>query len=99
MHRSALICCRRTRISALSRPLERNKLVSVVHSSMRTSTIEMSITRFVPLANRIGFPTRTGSARLVDHGAGQLWKITLNPLHLLRRPTEEDAIRADDVPD
>jgi hypothetical protein len=41
--------------------LERNKLASAVHSSMRTSTIEMSITRFVPLANRIGFPTRTGA--------------------------------------
>ena len=37
--RSTLICCRRTRISASSRALERNKLVSAVHSSMRTSTI------------------------------------------------------------
>jgi hypothetical protein len=34
-----LICCRRTRISASSRTFERNKLVSAVHSSMRTSTI------------------------------------------------------------
>ena len=39
LRRSTLICCRRTRISASSRPLERNKLVSAVHSSMRTSTI------------------------------------------------------------
>ena len=31
--------CRRTRISASSRALERNKLVRAVHSSMRTSTI------------------------------------------------------------
>src|SRR5258708_17487509 len=39
LRRSTLICYRRTRISASSRPLERNKLVSAVHSSMRTSTI------------------------------------------------------------
>ena len=39
LRRSTLICCRRTRISASSRALERNKLVSAVHSSMRTSTI------------------------------------------------------------
>ena len=39
LRRSTLICCRRTRISASSRTLERNKLVSAVHSSMRTSTI------------------------------------------------------------
>jgi hypothetical protein len=39
LRRSTLICCRRTRISASSRPLERNMLVSAVHSNMRTSTI------------------------------------------------------------
>ena len=37
LRRSTLICCRGTRISASSRPLERNKLVSAVHSSMSTS--------------------------------------------------------------
>src|SRR5258708_2802073 len=44
LRRSTLICCRRTRISASSRALEQNKLVSAVHSSMRRSTI----TRFAP---------------------------------------------------
>jgi hypothetical protein len=39
LRRSTLICCRRTRVSASSRTLERNKLVRAVHSSMRTSTI------------------------------------------------------------
>jgi hypothetical protein len=37
--RSTLICCRRTRISASRRALERNKPVSADHSNMRTSTI------------------------------------------------------------
>src|SRR6266403_5635325 len=39
LRRSTLICCRRTRISASSRALERNKRVSADHSSTRTSTI------------------------------------------------------------
>src|SRR6266403_3694124 len=39
VRRSTLICCRRTRISASSLTLERNKLVSSDHSSTRTSTI------------------------------------------------------------
>ena len=38
LRRSTLLCCRRTRISASSRALERNKRVSADHSSMRTST-------------------------------------------------------------
>jgi hypothetical protein len=36
---STLICCRRTRISASSRALERNGQVSADHSSMRTLSI------------------------------------------------------------
>src|SRR6202007_2657956 len=39
LRRSTLICCRRTRISASSRALERHKPGSADHSSMRTSTI------------------------------------------------------------
>jgi hypothetical protein len=39
LRRNTLICCRRTRISASSRALERNKPASADHSSMRASTI------------------------------------------------------------
>ena len=39
LRRSTLICCRRTRISASSRTLERNNLVSTDHNSMRPSNI------------------------------------------------------------
>ena len=39
LRRSTLICCRRTRISASSRTLERISLVSGVYSSMKISTI------------------------------------------------------------
>jgi hypothetical protein len=48
LRRSTLICCRRTSISASSRALDRNKLVSALLSSMRPSTIAISITRFAP---------------------------------------------------
>jgi hypothetical protein len=59
LRRSTLICCRRTRISASSRTLERNKLVSAVHSSRRTSTIGHEHHHSPLLASRIGFSTRS----------------------------------------
>jgi hypothetical protein len=40
VRRNKLTCCRRIRISASSRSLERNKLVSADHSNVKTSTIE-----------------------------------------------------------
>ena len=39
LRRSTLICCRRTRISASSRALERNNPLNTHHSSTRTSAI------------------------------------------------------------
>jgi hypothetical protein len=44
------------------------KLVSAVHSSRERRPSGMSITPFVPLANRIEFPTRTGGLARLGSG-------------------------------
>jgi hypothetical protein len=62
---STLIYCRRTRISASSRALERNKPLSARHSSMRTSTIGHEHHPIRRAGEPYRFPTRTGPAQLL----------------------------------
>jgi hypothetical protein len=60
VRRSTLICCRRTRISASSLTLERNKLISADHQQHENIDHWVSASPdSPPLAKRIGFPTRT----------------------------------------
>jgi hypothetical protein len=76
LRRSTLTCCRRTRISASSRALERNKQASTDHSSVRTLTIgyEHHPIRAARQSYRVfdkdnaGVPNHDRPAMLIRHG-------------------------------
>ena len=57
---------------ASSRALERNKLVRESTAARERRPSDMSIIRFVPLANRIEFPTGTGAAVVSQSDAPSL---------------------------